>query len=164
MRNQLRILFLAGLILLGTQVLTRPSGAMAQETPPAAPPPKPAFVDEINALVGQIQRVLAANAVLGQPLEIRNRTIVPIVSLVFGFGSGSGGMPAKESGVGGGGGGWLSPESLLIVTEDKVEVVAAKTGFVSEVIKALAPIIRESIQMRRGGPQTPEGPPQPPPQ
>lgn len=140
----------------------------AEETKPV-PSPQTVPTGTISALSDQIQKVLSANATLGQPIEIKNRTIVPVVSLAFGFGFGSctgcSKMEAEGAMLNGGGGGWLSPQSLLIITENKVEVMEAKTSMIGEIIKSLTPVITEAIKSRQGRTQPPkEETPQKPPQ
>jgi uncharacterized spore protein YtfJ len=152
-----------GLLMIGALWL-----GLSREAKPVPPPPTvPAGT--ISALSDQIQKVLSANATLGQPIEIKNRTIVPVVSLAFGFGFGSctgcSKMEAEGAMLNGGGGGWLSPQSLLIITENKVEVMEAKTSMIGEIIKSLTPVITEAIKSRQGRTQPPkEETPQKPPQ
>jgi uncharacterized spore protein YtfJ len=74
-------------------------------------------------------------------------------------------MEAEGAMLNGGGGGWLSPQSLLIITENKVEVMEAKTSMIGEIIKSLTPVITEAIKSRQGRTQPPkEETPQKPPQ
>ncbi|HWP48633.1 MAG TPA: spore germination protein GerW family protein [Candidatus Limnocylindrales bacterium] len=168
MLHSLKIRSTLSLILLGLLGFISPSEIIAEETKPVPPPPTvPAST--IGALSDQIQKVLSANATLGQPIEIKNRTIVPVVSMAFGFGFGSctgcSKMEAEGAMLNGGGGGWLSPQSLLIITENKVEVMEAKTSMIGEIIKSLTPIITEAIKSRQGRTQPPkEETPQKPPQ
>lgn len=144
------------LALLGIGVcLLALSGATVAQ--PAAQPG-----EYVTVLINQLRSVLNADNVLGKPLELEGMRIVPIVSLWFGVGSGSGASERPErgpdTGTGGGGGGLVMPHSLLVIQGGQVNVVDARKGALSEVVQGLAPVLLEALRMRRSA-----EPPAPPP-
>jgi len=113
-----------------------------------------------TVLVQQIKTIINADSVLGQPLDFAGTKIIPIVSLGFGFGSGSGlkektageenAEHKEESGTGGGGGGFVTPQGLLVITQDgEIKVIEARKGIVSEIVKGFAPVILEAIKAKQ---------------
>lgn len=59
---------------------------------------------EFQSLSETIESGATANAVYGQPIERRDRTVVPIARVEYGLGAGGGGGGGGADGVGGGGG------------------------------------------------------------
>ena len=57
----------------------------------------------IRTITGEMQKSLSARTVVGDPITIEGKTIVPLVSVGMGFGAGTG--SGKEPASGGGGGG-----------------------------------------------------------
>src|SRR4030095_10514452 len=92
--------------------------------------------EESNKLIGnlatQMKSVLHADSVLGSPRDFDGTKIVPVVSVLLGFGSGTGASTKAEDtgrGTGLGGGGYVSPERLLVITKaGEVQVIEAKKG------------------------------------
>lgn len=100
----------------------------------------------MESLAQQIHSVLQADNVLGAPRDFAGTTIVPTVSLVFGFGSCSGCSPAS-GGLGLGGGGGVRPEGLLVISKDgEVQVIAAKKGGLTDILEAVLPVVIKSLQ------------------
>lgn len=85
--------------------------------------------------VSEIERMLNSKTVVGDPIEIENNTLIPLVNVGFGFGvgSGEGAEPKKGSGHGGGtgGGGGVKPVALIIINADGVRVEPIKSGTAS---------------------------------
>lgn len=80
-----------------------------------------------KATVTELEKLLSANNVLGDPVEVEDKVIIPVTGFGFGFGSGGGkgeGMgggkgespkgEAKGDLTGGGAGGALSPAALVV--------------------------------------------------
>jgi uncharacterized spore protein YtfJ len=78
---------------------------------------------------------------------------VPVVSVILGFGSGTGASTKAEDtgrGTGLGGGGYVSPESLLVITKaGEVHVLEAKKGGLSEALKTIVPAVVESMRGKK---------------
>ena len=114
-------------------------------------------IDEANKLIGtlatQMKTVLNADSVLGTPRDFDGTKIVPVVSVILGFGSGTGASTKAEDtgrGTGLGGGGYVSPESLLVITKaGEVHVLEAKKGGFSEALKTIVPAVVESLRGKK---------------
>ena len=113
--------------------------------------------EESNKLIGnlatQMKSVLNADSVLGTPRDFDGTKIVPVVSVILGFGSGTGASTKAEDtgrGTGLGGGGYVSPESLLVITKTgEVQVIEAKKGGLSEALKTIVPAVVESMRGKK---------------
>jgi uncharacterized spore protein YtfJ len=118
----------------------------------------------IEVLVPKLQTLLKADNVLGTPIEYEGMKIIPIVGYGFGFGGGSGtggGDQGRGTGTGVGAGGGVMPISFLVITKDgKIDVIGAKKGVLSEIVKAVVPAVIEAIKAKQAQQQEkPETPP-----
>ena len=68
----------------------------------------------LKTSLDEVNRLLSAKAVVGEPIKIGDDTVIPLLS--FGFGFGAGGGPTKESGekAGSGAGAGIKPVALII--------------------------------------------------
>ncbi len=83
----------------------------------------------LKGTVEELERMLSAKNVLGDPIEKDGATIVPIVSFGFAFGAGGGtGGKSGKQGLGGGtgGGGGIKPLGAIIIDEKGARVEAIK--------------------------------------
>ena len=80
--------------------------------------------------IAEIERMLNTKTVVGEPITVDGNTLIPLISVGFGFcaGAGEGTDPKKGSGTGGGmaGGGGVKPVALVIVGKDGVRVESVK--------------------------------------
>ena len=85
-------------------------------------------MDEVEKLlkgtVLELDKLLNAKNVLGEPIEKDGATVIPIVS--YGFGFGAGGSKGGKTGDGGGtgGGGGIKPVGAIIFDKDGPRVEA----------------------------------------
>jgi len=92
-------------------------------------------MDDVDKLlkgtVEELDRLLNAKNVLGDPIERDGATVIPIVSYGFGFGAGgsSGGKSGPSAGTGGGGG--IKPLGAIIFDRDGARVEAVKGAITS---------------------------------
>ncbi len=78
----------------------------------------------------EMEKLLTAKSVVGEPMVVDGHTIVPLFSLGFGFGAGGGVGKGKNgnnqdgegSGGGTGGGGGVKPVAVIIISKDGVRV------------------------------------------
>ena len=82
--------------------------------------------------MGEIERMLTAKSVVGEPISIDGTTLIPLVSYGFGFGAGGGQGKDQKSGEGEGGGtgggGGMQPVAVIVIDKDGVKVQPAKPG------------------------------------
>jgi uncharacterized spore protein YtfJ len=84
--------------------------------------------DIIRTVTGEMQKSLSARTVVGDPITIEGKTIVPLVSVGMGFGAGAGSGKEPASGGGGGGGGMgMKPVAVIIIDAQGVKVERLKS-------------------------------------
>jgi len=82
----------------------------------------------VKTTLEEIEKVLTTKTVVGEPLTTEGTTLIPLISVGFGFGAGgvSGKAEIKQKGEGstGGTGGiaWIRPVAVVIVTKEGVRV------------------------------------------
>lgn len=105
----------------------------------------------LKSTVDELEKLLNAKNVLGDPIEREGATVIPIVSYGFGFGAGGGNNPKTGDGAGTGGGGGIKPLGAIIFDKDGARVEAVKGAFsnMADVIKETATAAIEKGAMAR---------------
>jgi len=101
--------------------------------------------------MGEIERMLNTKTVVGEPITVEGNTLIPLVSVGFGFGAGggtgkaTGGDKGEGTGGGTGGGGGVKPVALIIINKDGVRMESIKGGTAS-VLEKVAEVVGNSVQ------------------
>jgi len=81
----------------------------------------------LDSMYGKLDNFLKTETVVGEPIIVGEVKLIPIITASFGLGGGFG----EESENGGGGGGGLgckiSPDAILVVKDDNVEMLPIKS-------------------------------------
>jgi len=110
--------------------------------------------DKMKETAQELEKMLASKSVLGQPIVIGEKTLIPISVYGFGFGFG-GGHGEKGGGEGSGGGGAVVPVALVIVHGDVsgpegIQVLSITKGAtvqaVETLVESIAPKVIEAIK------------------
>lgn len=90
----------------------------------------------LKGTVEELDRLLNAKNVLGDPIEKDNATVIPIVSYGFGFGAGGGVKDKTSDAAGTGAGGGIRPVGAIIIDDNgaRVESVQGAMATLAEVI------------------------------
>ncbi|MDJ0626806.1 MAG: spore germination protein GerW family protein [Rhodobacter sp.] len=110
----------------------------------------------LKGTVEELEKLLNAKNVLGDPIEKDGATVIPIVSYGFGFGAGGGtGGEGAKQGTGGGtaGGGGIKPLGAIIIDGEgaRVEAVKGAVSSLAEVAGAVASRALERQGKDEGG-------------
>jgi uncharacterized spore protein YtfJ len=97
----------------------------------------------LKTTVEELDRILNARNVLGDPIERDGATIIPMVSFGFAFGAG-GGANGGQSGAGTGAGGGIKPLGAIIIDKDGARVEGVQ-GPVSEIVRTLGGAASKAI-------------------
>jgi uncharacterized spore protein YtfJ len=113
-----------------------------------------ADVDKLlKGTVEELDRLLNARNVLGDPIERDGATIIPIVSFGFGFGAGgkSGVKDGESAGTGGGGG--IKPLGAIIIDGEgaRVEGIKGAVSSVAEMVSEAATRAIDASSRARAG-------------
>ena len=108
----------------------------------------------LKSTAEQLRESLQPDHVIGKPLDLGDKIVIPVTR--FGFGFGAGGSSGKESGQGSGGGAGIEPVALIILYKDirgpdGIQVMSLrKESTLVQVVNALsdkvAPQIIEAIK------------------
>jgi uncharacterized spore protein YtfJ len=97
----------------------------------------------VKTTLGEIEKVLGSKTVVGEPIIVGESTIIPLLSIGFGFG-GAGGSglvgDSKKAGPeaiagGGGAGGGVRPIAIIIIDKDGARIESIKGGMASALEK-----------------------------
>lgn len=87
--------------------------------------------ENIETLFSNLERFLKTETVIGEPIVVGETTLVPIITVTFGCGTGGGtgkeGKTGNEGvGSGGGAGARISPNAILVIRKDEVTMLPVK--------------------------------------
>jgi len=94
----------------------------------------------LNSTAKELETILTSKTVVGNPIQLGECTIVPLVSVGFGVGVGAGSGSDKKNGSGGGSGsafgGGVKPVALLIADKGgvRVETILGSAASAAETI------------------------------
>lgn len=98
----------------------------------------------LKDIVGELKNIASSQTVVGDPITVGDRTVVPVVKISLGFGAGGGqGERQQESGFGGGGGGAakIEPSAFIIMDKDRISLLSAKPGKLDALVEAVPGLI-----------------------
>jgi len=109
----------------------------------------------LNETASQLKEFLLSKNVIGTPVDLGDKVLIPIAR--FGFGFGAGGSNRKDGeGEGAGGGGGIEPVALVIIHKDVkgpegVQVMSLKKDsalaqVISAVSESLAPQVIDALK------------------
>lgn len=107
----------------------------------------------LKGTVDELDRLLNAKNVLGEPIERDGVTIIPMVSYGFGFGAGGGADQKKGQGAGTGGAGGIKPVGAIVIDQHGARVEGMKGAMTSlvETIGEAASRVMERQASRQEG-------------
>ena len=85
------------------------------------------FTNGIDALLTKLSDSIKTETVVGEPIKVDNRTIIPITTIKYGFGFSNSDQSKKaNSSAFSAGGAKVDPIAFLIIDEDGVELIPVK--------------------------------------
>lgn len=99
------------------------------------------LTDLISSIMGELKQISKTETIIGEPVKLGDKMVVPVskVSVGFGVGGGEGKADEKSSGFGGGGGGGVrvEPVGFIVIQEDRVSFLATKPGRFEGLVEAI---------------------------
>ena len=108
-------------------------------------------VDILKGVVGELKDVARSETIIGDPVTVGDKTVIPIVKISFGFGAGGGqGDDQKSTGFGGGGGGGarIEPAAFIIMDESGVHLLPMGKGKWDTIIDAIPNIAKKLSKLK----------------
>ena len=85
------------------------------------------FQGVVDSLLKGMDTVLSAKTVVGQPTQVGEVIILPLVDVSFGFAAGAGSKADKNAANAGGGlGGKMSPSAVLVIKDGTTRLINVK--------------------------------------
>jgi uncharacterized spore protein YtfJ len=109
-------------------------------------------VEILKGVVGELKEMAQSQSIVGDPITVGDKTVIPIVKLSVGFGAGGGqGEDEKHrAGFGGGGGGGASiePAAFIIMDKDGITLLPAKKGSWEGLIESIPGIAKKISKLK----------------
>ncbi|MCH9024029.1 MAG: sporulation protein, partial [candidate division Zixibacteria bacterium] len=103
-------------------------------------------VEILKAVVGELKEISRSETIIGEPVTIGSRTVIPIMKISVGFGAGGGQGEGNKIGEGfgggGGGGARIEPAAFIIMDDDGVSLLPATKGSWESLIDAIPGIAK----------------------
>ena len=113
------------------------------------------FEGVVESLLGGMNTVLSTKTVVGEPTQVGDTIILPLVDVSFGIGAGSGTNGAKTSGAGGIGG-KMTPSAILVIKDGSVRLVNIKNQDAVTKILDMLPDLVDKFSSKKGDKMTDE--------
>jgi len=106
----------------------------------------------IQVKLEELKKIYSTEIIMGAPMEVDGRKIIPLA--IAGFGFGQPGMQAAEEKMqremGGGAGGVMIPVAIIVVSDKGVQLIQLSKGFVEQLVGALAPVVVQILSRQSG--------------
>lgn len=118
------------------------------------------FESILGSITGELKTLARTESVVGAPIEIEGKTIIPVIKIRLGFGAGAGEDMSGErkrgprgpgcGGNGGGGGGGVSiePAAFITVIGDEISVLSPKGSKFEKFAETIPGIVTKIMEVR----------------
>ena len=113
------------------------------------------FNSVMTSLLKGVDSVLSTKTVVGEPINVGDTILVPLVDVSFGLGAGAGNQDKKNKGAGGIGG-KMSPSAILVIQNGKTKLVNIKNQDTMTKILDMIPDVMDKFSERKDGKMTEE--------
>lgn len=109
--------------------------------------------ENLDSLFGNLEKFLKTETVVGEPIVVGEVTLVPIISVMFGCGTGGGtgkdNNGTNGTGSGGGLGARISPNAILVIKRDEVTMLPIKEKNNLENLLNMVPDIVSKLNVKK---------------
>ena len=104
-------------------------------------------VEILQGVVGELKEMARTESIVGEPITVGDKTVIPIVKISVGFGAGGGQGEHDKAGHGfgggGGGGARIEPAAFIIMDAEGIRLLPAKKGSWEGVIESIPGIAKK---------------------
>ena len=104
----------------------------------------------LETLLEKIHEFMRSETIIGKPLAVGEVTLIPVVRVTLGAGSGSGGSISTGRPNGAGAGAVISPQAIIVLRGENVSVLPVTKTSPLEKITDMVPGIIEDLEKKRG--------------
>jgi uncharacterized spore protein YtfJ len=109
--------------------------------------------DLLASIIGELRKIAATETIVGKPVALGDKKVVPISRILVGFGVGGGegkSKDAKQEFAGGGGGGArVEPVGFIVIDGEKVSFLPSKPGKFDEIIELVPDVIDKFVDRKK---------------
>lgn len=113
--------------------------------------------ETLETIMAKLEKVLSSKTVIGEPLQMGEITLIPVVDVMFGFGGGGGEGGTKENtgaGGGGGGGARVAAKAVIVIRGGEVSVLPLSKGGALEKMVEMVPGLVEKLAAKKAAGET----------
>jgi len=106
--------------------------------------------DLLKVILSNVETVAKAKTILGDPIELGDKTVIPVCKVGVGFGAGGSDAKKENSDMasGGGGGGFsVEPVAFLVIQGDEVNLLPIKPNMIGSFAQAIPLTIDKISEM-----------------
>ncbi len=110
------------------------------------------YKEVISSLISGMEKVMSSKTVVGQPMNVGDTTIIPLVDVSFGVAAGASANNTKDTNSGMGGmGGKMSPTAILVIHEGNTRIISVKNQDVlTKVLDMLPEVVNKITKPKEG--------------
>ncbi len=113
-------------------------------------------VEEImRAIVGELKSMAKSETIIGEPITLGDKLVVPICKIAVGFGAGGGEgeQDGSKKGFGGGGGAGVTiePAAFIVMAGEKVSLLPMKSGRIGELVEMIPNLFDKLKGLKKSG-------------
>lgn len=109
--------------------------------------------DLLQSIIGELKQIAVTETIIGEPLSLGQKMIVPVSRIMVGFGVGGGeGASEKQGeGFGGGGGGGtrVEPVGFIVIDGEKVSFLPTSSGKYEGLIEAIPDVLNKFAGLKK---------------
>jgi uncharacterized spore protein YtfJ len=109
-------------------------------------------VEILKGVVGELREMAKSEVIVGQPITVGDKTVIPVVKLSLGFGAGGGQSESGKDGAGFGGGGGggirIEPSAFIIMDSEGIRLLPVKRGNIEGIIEAIPDLAAKFSQLK----------------
>ena len=104
-------------------------------------------VDILKGVVGELREISKSETIIGEPITVGDRTVIPVVKISVGFGAGGGQGESDKAGTGfgggGGGGARIEPAAFIIMDKDGISLLPVSKGKWDSIIDVIPEVAKK---------------------
>ena len=108
----------------------------------------------LKIITSELKAFASTSSIVGEPINIDGKTIIPVIKVKLGFGGGAGEETGGESkhgggtGAGGGGGVNVEPAAFITVIGDEISVLSPKGSRFEKLAEAVPAIVSKIMEAK----------------
>ena len=115
------------------------------------------FDSTVEALFKGMDALLTTKTVVGEPTQVGDTIILPLVDVNFGVGAGAFAKDGGKTSAGGGMGGKMSPSAVLVIQNGKAKMISVKEGdTMTKIIDMIPEVVDKVANMLGKGGKNPD--------